>query len=278
MTAKVPESILDRAEELYKQGLSFREISEIVGRGDATLRKRLKERGVKIRKTSQGRSAPNAITELPEDHICVDYSQGNSENAIANHYKVSRSVIRRILEKNGVYIRTQSEAEKLKWSLMSDNQRAKQVEKAHASVLGTPRTDEAKRKVAIARELNTPDWYIGCGEPEFKEWLEAEGIEYQYQKAIEFYNIDFLIDGIAIELTSFVGRNRLTRTDFMKRALILKEQGIKTLAVEFKNEKELITHAYSVISMANKFRSGHFDAYYIAYRLQFDEPDIRILA
>ncbi|HEY4537092.1 MAG TPA: hypothetical protein VIG45_01400 [Erysipelothrix sp.] len=278
MTARIPESTIDKAENLYNSGKSLREISKLVGRGEEALRKHLKNRGIEIKKTSTGRVAPNAILNLPEDHICADYLQGNSENAISKTYGVSRGVIRRILKNHNIKIRSQSESETLKWSRMSIDQRENQVKKAHISARGRVKTDEEKRKTAISREINTPDWYIGCGEPEFKKWLDNEGIEYKYQKAVEFYNIDFLIDGIAVELTSFVGRNRLTRSDFMSRADILNKQGIKTLAVEFKNEAELISHAYDVINMANKLRSNHLDAYYVAYRLQFSEPDIRILA
>lgn len=279
MVAKTKPEIIDQAIILYESGDPLRVCGEKVGVNEETLRNHFKKRGVKMRITSQGQPNPKTITNLPENSICVAYTHGKSENHVANEYGVSRNVIRRILKKHNVHIRTQSEAEELKWSKMTNEQRESQVVKAHTAVRGVPRSDEAKRNLAISREQNTPDWYIGCGEPEFGEWLTNEGIQFDYQKAVEFYNIDFLINGIAVELTSFVGRNRLTRDDFMRRAEILKQQGIKTLAVEFRNAQELINHAYDVLNMVNKFKSGHYgDKHYIAYRLQFSEPDIRILA
>lgn len=279
MTARIPESVLDRAEELYNRGLSLREISEVVGRSDDALRKRLKERGVAMRKTSQGRVSPNTIVDLPEDIIILNYKAGESENTISKRFLVSRNVIRRILNKHNVHIRSRSESEKLKWSRMTGEQKHNQVRKAHNAVTGTAKSDDAKRKLAITREAHTPEWYIGRGEVEFKKWLAQEGIDFKYQKAVEFYNIDFLINGVAVELTSFIGRNRLTRDDFMNRAKILHMNGIKTLAVEFRNEKELINHAHDVIDMVNRVKSEKYrDIHYVAYRLQFNEPDIRILA
>lgn len=278
MTKKISENIINQAIELYNQLNPLHVCAKHVGVNEETLRKHFKKHGVVMRKANKGGKAPNIIEDLPELHICDYYMGGESENSIANRFKVSRNVIRRILLKHGVQVRSQSQAESLKWSKMTNEQRANQVKKAHDAVTGKPKSDDAKRALAKTREVNIPDWYIGCGEPEFKEWLENEGIEYQYQKAVEFYNVDFLINGVAVELTSFVGRNRLSRDDFMRRAEILNDQGIKTLAVEFRNESELLSHAYDVINMVNKVKSNHFDAYYIAYRLQFNEPDIRVLA
>lgn len=279
MTARAPDEIINKAVELYTTGKSLREISEVLGFNENTISKHFKNRGFKTRKTSEGRQAPNKINNLPESQICQDYQKGESENSISKTYGVSRNVIRRILLKHNIQARNQSESEKVKWSRMSSEQRENQVRSAHQASKGIIRSDEAKRKVAASREANTPDWYIGCGEPEFKKWLTDKKIEFSYQKAVEFYNIDFLINNVAVELTSFVGRNKITKDDFMRRASILNDFGIKTLAVEFKDADSLIENADLILSIVEKISLGEYDpVHYMVYRLQDKSPRVLNLA
>lgn len=193
----------------------------------------------------------NVINNLPEIEIKSMYENGNSENKISNIFGVSRAVIRRILLKNNTKIRSQSEAELMKWSLMTNEQRSNQVKLCHASVRGMKKTEETKHKIAIARQRNTPDWYIGVGEREFKTILTLEGIEFEYQKPVLGYNLDFFMCGVAIELTSFTGRNSAKRKPQQTRALnIFNEDKTHTLAVEIRDKDDIKKYHKEIVSVA----------------------------
>lgn len=199
------------------------------------------------------RKAHNKINNLPSIEIINKYTSGTSENKISIEYGVSRKVIRRILEENNVNIRNQSQAELLKWSQMTDDQRRNQVKNCHALSIGRVPSEETKNKIAIARQNNTPDHYIGVGEKEFKELLSFKLIDFEYQKPILGYNLDFFIDGVAVELTSFTGRNSKLKKPQQVRALnIFKAESIHTLAVEIETEKD-------IASFYNQIMSAVFD-------------------
>ena len=63
--------------------------------------------------------------------IIKQFSNGKSVNEISKKFKIARNTINRILLRNNIRPRTQSEAETLKWSNMTEYQRKKQVQKAH---------------------------------------------------------------------------------------------------------------------------------------------------
>lgn len=275
----IPECLAKEIYDFYSQGNSLKDCEKKFNIYRDKISLELRRHGFNLRFRACGIKPKNIKNYLPEREICNLYMGGESENSIAKIYSVSRNVIRRILNEGKIEIRGRSEAELTKWSKMNLEQRKNQVKKAHESTVGIERTDEQKRKVAISREKNTPAWYIGCGEPEFRSWLDMNNINYLYQKAIEFYNIDFLIDKVAIELTSFVGRNRFTRPEFMNRASILNSKGIRTLAVEFRNAEELIANAKNVMDIVSKLNGGYLkDNHYLLLRLQTLSPSLEILS
>lgn len=278
MTAKIPESTIDKAQSLYESGLPLREVSEIVGRSEEGLRKHFKIRGVKMNKGSSGRKPPNAITNLPDDHICADYIQGHSENALANHYKVSRSVIRRILIKNNVSMRNQSESEKMKWSQMSEKQRLNQVMSAHKACKGRVRGDEELEKMALSREMNFPEHYVGIGEPELKEWLTRSNIPFKYQKACLSYNLDFIIKNVNVELTAKMGRNNINNRYIFERATRVFGEGYKTLYVEFAGLDRMIGREELIINTVDDINNGLYgESHYILLRLMENTHTITIM-
>ena len=249
MTAKIPKSIIDQAENLYISGMSLREVSESVGKSEDALRKHLKLRGVEMRKTSTGLKPKNTILDIPEDKICIDYAQGCSENLLSKQYGVSRNVIKRILRDNNIDRRNQSQSESLKWSQMSPKQREDQVKNCHIAIKGAARSDDTKHKIAISRQENTPDWYIGVGEREFKELLSLKLIDFEYQKPVLGYNLDFFIDGVAVELTSFTGRNSRVKKPQQVRALnIFNAELIHTLAVEIQTKEDIALFYNQIMS------------------------------
>ena len=195
------------------------------------------------------RVAHNKITNLPEADIVKKYESGLSENKLSKEYLVSRKTIRRILCESGVHIRSQSEAELIKWSRMSNEQRLNQVKNCHSAVRGAAKTDETKHRIAVSRQRNTPDWYIGVGEKEFKEILSLNAIDFEYQKPVLGYNLDFFIDGVAVELTSFTGRNSRVKKPQQVRAFnIFNSDSIHTLAVEIETKSDIALFYNQIMS------------------------------
>lgn len=279
MTAKVPENIIEYAIKLYAEGKPLREVAGIVGRNEETLRNHFKKRGVQMRKTSQGRPAPNAIMDLPEIEIIRAYEMGRSENSLAMHFGISRNVIRRILNKHNIHVRNQSESEKLKWSQMTDEQRENQVIKAHAACSGRVRTPDELKKMAISREENFPEYFIGIGEPELKEWFKSKDIKFEYQKACLSYNLDFVVNGIDLELTGRIGRNQPSNTAVYERAERVYQQGYKTLYVEFVGVDRLIENANLVLSTIQEINANAYgEAYYILLRIFENHHSITVLS
>ena len=267
MTAKTPVEIIDQVFSLYDDGLSFNEISKIVGVGKETIRKHFKMNGCVARKTAQGRPSPNTINNLPEESICNDYMSGVSENELSKRHLTSRAVISRILKKNNVPRRNQSESEYLKWSQMTDEQRHNQVRACHTATIGRINTIEHREKIALARQANTPTHYIGVGEDRLKEILLLGNVEFEYQKPVLGYNLDFFVSNVAIELTSFTGRNSSVKKPQQKRALnIFNHSGIHTLAVEITSEDDIdlfysqIMCAVSDLKLADKSHCNYWIA------------------
>lgn len=137
----------------------------------------------------------NYRIKLPIEEIIELYVGGKSENAIANKYGVSRNVIRLRLEEKGVHIRSQSEAEALKWSQMDVKQRENQVRAAHEAAAGRTATREERVKRAIAR-METP--HFSSFEKRFLRVFQNKGIRVIPEYAFDIYNIDFALPEIKL--------------------------------------------------------------------------------
>lgn len=100
-------------------------------------------------------------------------------------------------KRQGVKIRTQSEQESIKWSLMSDTQRANQVRSCHIATKDIIPSEETLEKTAKTRE-NTLNIRTSDYETDIIARLPFDNII--RQKAIGAYNIDFTIGNIAVEI------------------------------------------------------------------------------
>lgn len=245
MTRKIPDSLIDHAAELVRNGSTIAEAASNIGISYGCLLGKLKQIGVKP--VSRKRSSPQKL-DLPVEQVCSMYQDGKSENAIANHFGVSRNVIRKRITEAGISPRTQSEAEKLKWAQMGEQARANQVKHAHNAVRGMTKSESAKEAMALTRELVKYDHLIGIGEVEFSDLLNDRGIDHVHQKAIKFYNVDFAIGKVAVEFTADCGRYTAFNPKEIKRAKHLLECGYHVVAVEFDCIESMINCADYIIS------------------------------
>ena len=251
MVAKIADAVIDDAEQLLRSGMLLKEAAAEVGVSRDALARHLRARGVDTT-ASKHRPASNRI-DLPVEEVVAAYESGESENAVAKRFGVARAVIRRHLNQAGVHVRTQSEAETLKWSQMAPEQREQQYEAAHFAATGRrPSADELQAR-AVVRQKNPSECFIGVGESDFGQFLQSRHIRFEYQAPIEGYNIDFLIGRVAVEITSARCRYAPNNAREIKRAKhLLDSAGIRTLAVVFDNVKTLLHFGDDVLAEADR--------------------------
>ena len=140
---------------------------------------------------------------LPDaDKLVDEYLAGASINKLANKRGVSRQVVTSTLVELGVELRSQSEAELLKWSRMNARQRASQTSAAQVARRGTKDTPEALHKRALARCKR-----VGRFEYELAEMLRARGLRVVEQLPVGAYNLDIASEELrlAVEVLGTVG-------------------------------------------------------------------------
>lgn len=144
---------------------------------------------------------PHAHNRLAVDDAAVvdRYVAGESENAIAKSLGCNRFVVRRRLMEAGITPRGQAAAETLKWAAMPAEQRAIQVQAAHAASKGRRSSDEALARRARGVEARG---HATKEEASIGGWLQARGAIVRYQVAEGPYNIDVATGSVAVELFS----------------------------------------------------------------------------
>ena len=143
------------------------------------------------------------IIELSNlNDIIKRYKSGVSVNQLSKENGVSRSVISRLLSSNDVQLRSHSESECIKWSNMSEQQRKRQVQKAHEAARGRLVSTAEKMKRAKSAYFN--HFKKGLHELEICEILKYKGYQAIIQKNLGIYNIDLSIHEfpICIEIQS----------------------------------------------------------------------------
>lgn len=250
MSRKLSAELLDNAERLFTEGASLTSIGQMLGANPDAISRNLRQRGVDT-SARRRRPAPNRI-DLGADRVAAMYQDGMSENAIAKHFDVARSCIRRHLHEAGVEVRGQSESETLKWSQMTDEQRRNQVAHAHDASRGKPKTHAERVMRAKTCQEATSECHIGIGEPEFKQFLTNIRRPFVYQKAADVYNIDFAIGSVAVELTSVTSRYAAGNAVANKRMKKLADLGYKVLAVVMDDPATLIACADDILAFVDE--------------------------
>lgn len=132
------------------------------------------------------------------DLVVVRYIEGESENALAKAYCVQRSTIRLILTYAGVHVRSQSEAEAIKWSRMDPSARARQVKNAHQAMKGRSLSWAEKCAQSRGKQFKCPNQ--SPDEVLMAEWLKGFGVAVIPQQSIGAYNADIGAFPVAVEI------------------------------------------------------------------------------
>lgn len=205
MPAPSPSSNLDEAVRDYVAGESCQVVATRHRVGQERVRAELQNRGL-WRTGAESRALAAAKvgaailskSALPGDEIAVRYVAGESVNALADAYGVSRRAIDYRLQAAGVTKRDITAANRLMMARRTPEENAANVQAAHDAVRGTPKTIEHKSKSATTRErLRT---HTSKHELELTEALRARGLDVVPQKAVGPYNVDIATGTVAVEV------------------------------------------------------------------------------
>lgn len=138
------------------------------------------------------------IDKIDIPGLLSDYVSGVSVNELAKRCRITGKDIKSLIIDNGVTIRTRSQAEKIKWSLMSDSARANQVKACHEAGKGREVTIQESMKRAKGRER--AGYTNSIHEQRFFDLMANRNIALIPQTACNVYNIDFTIGTVAVEI------------------------------------------------------------------------------
>ena len=199
----------------------------------------------------------SAKIEIPNaSHLIECYQSGMSENKLAKLAGIGRTAMRKFLVGAGVDIRSQSEAERLKWSQMPEAIRTNQVRAAHEAARG--RVHSFEERAARAKTNETSKFRASPVESMLIDWLLelAPGLSITPQKAVGVYNIDVAINEPTIAVEIFGGGWHASgshRTRFFERVpYLVNECGYHLIVVWVDGRKYPldINGARKVISLA----------------------------
>ena len=128
------------------------------------------------------------------------YLSGESAKSIGDDVGINHWTVIQWLKRQGIKVRTQSDAECLKWFQMVSKKRTQQVKAAHDATRGSQRTLETRIKVAQGMYRNQSIRGVGSHrELELMKWL---GGSFKWQYPIGPYNVDFAVAElrVAVEL------------------------------------------------------------------------------
>lgn len=149
----------------------------------------------RARRTSAGLLARS---DLPTSEIVRRYQDGESVNALAQAFDVSRRAIELRLVNAGVELRSIKDANRLLASKRTPEENARLIRAAHAATRGVPMTFERKAKSAATRERHQV--FVTPTERHLAELLTDRGCEVTPQKAVGPYNVDIATGSVAVEI------------------------------------------------------------------------------
>ena len=172
------------------------------------LRSSLRERGLwrnaaarNALKSTHLRTTALAKNTLPSAEIVARYLAGESVNALANAYGVSRGSTGPIevrLKAAGVTLRGPAAARQIMAAERTPEQNRANIQAAQAAIRGTHRSVETKSKAAATRELRQT--HISDHERALAAELTSHGVIVTPQKAVGPYNVDLATGTVAVEV------------------------------------------------------------------------------
>jgi len=180
------------------------------------------------------------------------YLAGESEKKLSEEAGVNRCTFRQRLLKAGIKPRGRSEAETVKWSRMTSEQRAHQVKAAHNATEGRiPSFGELCRR-ATSRE-GSLRYNVAPEEIVLGGWLKELGMNIIHNFAIGPYNCDLGIGSITVEIW---GGGWHPKLDEAERTKYILDSGFSILFISLDREHFPLTRAVTqyIISLLELHR------------------------
>ena len=135
---------------------------------------------------------------MPDSEIATRYLAGESENALAKSFGVSRTAIRLRLESECITRRDKTTANRLLSQQTPIEEHHRRIKIAQEASRGRKQPIEHRIKIAKTRQENCTN----ASEAEYilADWLRLRGLDVIQQQAIGPYNIDLGIHPIAVEV------------------------------------------------------------------------------
>lgn len=240
--------LLTNAKRIFDEsngGKSISEVANFLGCNPTNLRKALGATGYII---PRFRKLVHNRKELPIDELVAKYASGASELALSKEYKCSRDVIRRHLIEGSADIRNGSQANFIRMSRLTVDERKQLAKAANDAVRGMPEPKSRKRKRAINTELGIAQYVVGHGEKQFSQRLDELGIQHIRQKAVDVYSLDFAINGVAVELKTGNCLRGVKADVARNKVKNLADLNWRCLYVVFETVEALIASAEQIIA------------------------------
>lgn len=245
-------AIIDAVCEAVPKGITMKSLSEKYNIDQTTLRKYLKQRGIVIPHTGK---KPIKYTFTVND-IKALYEQGKTIQEVADALHCSKALIEKRLYGSGIKnLRTTSEIHTLRWSKISKDERRTWAQAIYRQGKNTAFCSaKAREKAAQNRESKLAISHIGVGEREILAKLNTAKIPYTFQKAIGQYNIDIVIDNLAIEIHCGGSRYANLSTNTAIKFKKLFEAGLRPICIEFQSKTIIPLSLDYVLSFISKAR------------------------
>lgn len=197
---RVDKNVLDAVIRYYGTGKTLNECARIVGFNVETIRGNLKKIGWRAADHKPHRVPHNAIN-FDRAEMLKRYVSGDSMVALSNHYGVDRKTIKGCLERDGVPVRSRSEANVNRFRKLSDDERKQITKAANNACRGVAKTNEVKMNISNSRMRNQT--HKGFCEDILSQRIRKIGGNPVPQYALGVYNIDVLAFGnIAVEIST----------------------------------------------------------------------------
>ena len=193
----------------------------------------------------------NAI-DMPA--VLAMHAQGVSMLQIAKHFGVTRAPIVKLLRKEGVHIRGQSEAETLKWQTIKATPGG--VERQCAAAwegARQPKPVESIIRGAVSHQRSVTR--VGRNERELAQALKAHGVDTIPQRALHTYNLDLAVDAdrVAVEVLC-EGTSYAHAARHRKKAEDLIDRGWAVVWVLVTDAEQVDGCAQDVVALLDLFR------------------------
>lgn len=205
MPAPAPSSNLDDAIRDYVAGEGCQIAARRHRIGESRLKSALVERGLWRDKaaryalaTSKTGASLAAKSDVPAAEVVRRYCGGESMNALAHAFGVSRKSIEYRLNAAGVPIRGNADANRLMMAERTSEENAAGIRAAHDAVRGTKQTPEHRARIAATREQRGT--HVSDLERALADMLRTRGLDVTTQKAVGPYNVDIATGTVAVEV------------------------------------------------------------------------------